>query len=45
MAIDKVLVQDTNAFVGLHDIAKLEVNTWKKQGVANYRSNKNKKLR
>ena len=40
VAIDKVLVDVANPFVGLHDKAKLEVNNWKKQGVSIFVSNK-----
>ena len=40
VSIDKVLVNEANPFVGLHNIAKLEVNNSKKQGVSNFRSNK-----
>ena len=40
MAIDKCIAGDLDKFIGLHDIAKVEVNTWKSQGVPDYVTNK-----
>merc|ERR1712051_502621 len=40
MAIDKCIAVDLDKFIELHDIAKVEINTWKKQGVPDYVTNK-----
>ena len=39
-AIDKCIAGNLDKFIGRHDIAKVEVNTWKSQGVPDYVTNK-----
>ena len=43
--IDSCIVDELDKYIGWHDIAKVEVNTWRRQGVPNYVTNKNTKLR
>ena len=43
--IDSCIVGKLDKFIGLHDIAKVKVVTWKRQGVPSYVTNKNTKPR
>ena len=42
--IDKFLINEVPAFVEYYDIAKVEVITWKKRGVPQFKKTRNKTL-